>query len=731
MKDSDTLSTMNLIDNTNLNEEKSNIDINNVDKYKDEDDNVVFSFKSKNAAKRLSSEYKIKNSSNIITKNNFNPKIRLKTDIINSPSQDNFKNLSPDKKTNFLSKFKSPTKLIPIHNNKRSLKINLLDQEARQELLIKELSLPANERVEENIFKLLSSFHLFENFMEYNGLNKTNIINCIPKMKLISYYKGETIFCQGDKSNMLFGIIKGEISLLVHKALSKEKIAELEAKKIIMKRNSTKNLTSNSENELKRGNELKLSGFSNYIKNKNYRDNQNNYEVFDNKSSDDSSSSIDNLGEMKDDDKANYNTSNKDFNENINHIIYENQENKFPVSNELLNKYEIISKDKDIIEINKTKSLFESPFDSKNSLIKKIIKKNKKKIGNRNENFEVIRKLEKSSSKKVSNLLTNSSIFNINSNKNIIEHDSKSSDYSNKNSNVTFNSNNSTKQLSLVDNDVKKMNDLKHLNRNTKNIRKNTKNNTVSITLNMNINKDTYTQTRNQSQNHSNYSINFDSIKNKANSVNKNNISSNLTSLTNINKNSLNSQDKNINITMPSRGSKRSTTLIQHKLLPTSLSSSKFPIENSNSLSHKAINNKNNSVNYNFKSNLKKISMFSNNNSNNLTKKSSQLIRSNIKAQSTIMFKKSVIMKENNDNLNSQRKSTTTKFKKDPSIKDSFPTEKYSTKEVLSIKEGQVFGEWGLIYNLNRSTSAVAKTDVYMFSIDSETFREFLSVSVI
>lgn len=45
------------------------------------------------------------------------------------------------------------------------------------------------------------------------------------------------------------------------------------------------------------------------------------------------------------------------------------------------------------------------------------------------------------------------------------------------------------------------------------------------------------------------------------------------------------------------------------------------------------------------------------------------------------------------------------------------------------MSEGQCFGEWGLLYNINRTASAVALDTVYLFSIEKEDFDKSLSVN--
>jgi CRP-like cAMP-binding protein len=50
-------------------------------------------------------------------------------------------------------------------------------------------------------------------------------------------------------------------------------------------------------------------------------------------------------------------------------------------------------------------------------------------------------------------------------------------------------------------------------------------------------------------------------------------------------------------------------------------------------------------------------------------------------------------------------------------------------EERLRMYEGQCFGEWGLIYNIPRTGSALALSDSVLFYIDKEDFDKSLSVS--
>jgi hypothetical protein len=109
-----------------------------------------------------------------------------------------------------------------INNNE----INIFSGNPTQDNLIYELKKPSNERCAETIYELITEFSGFKNFMNYNGLDKSNIISCIPKLKLIKYNKGQNIFCQGDRSTVFYVIISGEVKLLSHQLI----ISQLEAK---------------------------------------------------------------------------------------------------------------------------------------------------------------------------------------------------------------------------------------------------------------------------------------------------------------------------------------------------------------------------------------------------------------------------------------------------------------------------------------------------------------------
>ncbi len=51
-------------------------------------------------------------------------------------------------------------------------------------------------------------------------------------------------------------------------------------------------------------------------------------------------------------------------------------------------------------------------------------------------------------------------------------------------------------------------------------------------------------------------------------------------------------------------------------------------------------------------------------------------------------------------------------------------------EEILTMTDGACFGEWGLLYNIPRTASAMAKEDSILFSIDKEYFDKALSVRI-
>jgi CRP-like cAMP-binding protein len=48
--------------------------------------------------------------------------------------------------------------------------------------------------------------------------------------------------------------------------------------------------------------------------------------------------------------------------------------------------------------------------------------------------------------------------------------------------------------------------------------------------------------------------------------------------------------------------------------------------------------------------------------------------------------------------------------------------------EILKFSEGLCFGEWGLLYNIPRTASAMSIDDSILFSIEKEDFDKALSV---
>lgn len=56
--------------------------------------------------------------------------------------------------------------------------------------------------------------------------------------------------------------------------------------------------------------------------------------------------------------------------------------------------------------------------------------------------------------------------------------------------------------------------------------------------------------------------------------------------------------------------------------------------------------------------------------------------------------------------------------------------ETYHEHEIITMGEGETFGEWGLLYNIPRTASAKAKEDSILFSIDKDAFDKALSVKI-
>lgn len=55
-------------------------------------------------------------------------------------------------------------------------------------------------------------------------------------------------------------------------------------------------------------------------------------------------------------------------------------------------------------------------------------------------------------------------------------------------------------------------------------------------------------------------------------------------------------------------------------------------------------------------------------------------------------------------------------------------TSEFEEEEVLRVSEGMCFGEWGLIYNHERSASALVVEDADIFTLDKDNFDSSLAV---
>lgn len=58
------------------------------------------------------------------------------------------------------------------------------------------------------------------------------------------------------------------------------------------------------------------------------------------------------------------------------------------------------------------------------------------------------------------------------------------------------------------------------------------------------------------------------------------------------------------------------------------------------------------------------------------------------------------------------------------------PHERFREYEKFVIRDGECFGEWGILYNQPRSASAVASEDTVLFSLDCISFSIVLSTSL-